>query len=103
LLARGSTRLAAVETLKTMKPGFPPALLTALRDLKATDGAMPTVRELTIRELAPGMILEQDLVSLKGIRLVPAGQEITRTLMIKLASVAEGVGVAEPFRVRVPT
>jgi hypothetical protein len=38
---------------------------------------------------------------LKGIRLVPAGHEVTRTLMVKLASCAEGVGVGEPFRVRV--
>jgi hypothetical protein len=47
------------------------------------------------------MVLEEDLVSPKGIRLVPAGQEVTRSLMVRLESIAGGVGVAEPFRVLV--
>jgi CheY-like chemotaxis protein len=103
LLMLGSKSLAAVDALQSMKPGFPPAVLNALRNLKATEKGTIAVRQVSVRELAPGMILDQDLVSPKGIRLVPAGQEVTRTLMVKLASIAEGVGVAEPFRVRVPT
>jgi hypothetical protein len=47
------------------------------------------------------MILEEDLVSPKGIRLVPAGHEVTRSLIVRLGSIAAGVGVAEPFRVLV--
>ena len=47
------------------------------------------------------MTLDEDLVSPKGIRLVPSGAEVTTTLMIRLTSIAAGVGVAEPFRVRV--
>ena len=49
------------------------------------------------------MLLDEDLVSPKGIRLVPSGHEVTRTLLVRLSSIADGVGVAEPFRVRVPT
>jgi hypothetical protein len=29
------------------------------------------------------------------------GQEVTRALIVRLTSIAAGVGVAEPFRVRV--
>ena len=47
------------------------------------------------------MILDEDLVTPKGIRLVPSGQEVTRTLIVRLTSIADGVGVAEPFRVQV--
>jgi len=47
------------------------------------------------------MVLDQDLVSSKGIRIVPEGQEVTRTLIVNLTSIASGVGIAEPFRVRV--
>ncbi len=54
-----------------------------------------------LKELAPGMILEEDVVSLKGIRLVPAGHEVTRALIVKLQSIAQGIGVTEPFRVKV--
>jgi hypothetical protein len=49
------------------------------------------------------MVLDEDLVSFKGIRLVPAGHEVTRSLIVRLNSIANGVGVAEPFRVRVST
>ena len=31
------------------------------------------------------MILDEDLVSLKGIRLIPSGQEVTRTVIVRLA------------------
>jgi hypothetical protein len=47
-----------------------------------------------------GMILDEDLVSPKGIRLVLSGAEVTQTLMIRLTNIASGVGIAEPFRVR---
>ena len=60
-------------------------------------------REVLLKDLSVGMLLDEDLVSPKGIRLVPSGQEVTRTLLVRLTSIAEGVGVAEPFRVRVPT
>jgi hypothetical protein len=49
------------------------------------------------------MILDEDLASPKGIRLVPAGHEVTRSLILRLDSIAAGVGVAEPFRVQVAT
>ena len=61
------------------------------------------VRQVRLKDLALGMILDEDLVSPKGIRLVPMGQEVTRTLIVRLTSIADGVGVAEPFRVRVAT
>jgi hypothetical protein len=56
-----------------------------------------------LKDLAVGMILDEDLVSPKGIRLVPMGQEVTRTLIVRLTSIASGVGIAEPFRVQVST
>jgi hypothetical protein len=37
------------------------------------------------------MILEEDIVSLKGIRLVPAGHEVTRSLIVRLNSIAGGI------------
>jgi hypothetical protein len=32
---------------------------------------------------------------------VPAGHEVTRALIVKLQSIAQGIGVTEPFRVKV--
>jgi hypothetical protein len=101
-ITRGLGREAALEAIRSLKLSAPPSLFTALRTV--TIARPPAViREVRLRDLLPGMVLEQDLVSAKGIRLVPAGQEVTRTLIVKLTSIAEGVGVAEPFRVRVIT
>lgn len=99
---RGATRESAADTLRKLSLGLPAPVLRALLSLKvAHQGLM--VRQVRVKDLAPGMILDEDLVSLKGIRLVPAGHEVTRTLIVRLTSIGDGVGVAEPFRVRVPT
>jgi CheY-like chemotaxis protein len=100
LTARGVNREAAVVALRARKPGFPQFVIKALPTLSHTSPER-IVREVRLKDLAIGMILDQDLVSPKGIRLVPMGQEVTRTLIVRLASIAGGVGVTEPFRVRV--
>jgi hypothetical protein len=38
-------------------------------------------------------------MSSKGIRLIPKGQEVTRTMLERLHSVAAGIGIVEPLRV----
>jgi hypothetical protein len=48
-----------------------------------------------------GMILEGEVLSTKGIRLVPKGAEITGSLLGRLRTIASGVGVAEPIAVSV--
>jgi response regulator RpfG family c-di-GMP phosphodiesterase len=102
LTTRGATREVAVERLRTSPLGFPQSVIKGLLTLSHA-GIERIVREVRLKDLAIGMILDQDLVSPKGIRLVPMGQEVTRTLIVRLASIAGGVGVAEPFRVRVST
>lgn len=101
LIARGTSREAAAEALRTSTLGLPPSVIKALLALKVA-GREFTHRQVRLKELTPGMILDEDLVSLKGIRLIPSGQEVTRTVLVRLTSIADGVGVAEPFRVRVP-
>jgi response regulator RpfG family c-di-GMP phosphodiesterase len=100
LLMRGSNREAAAESLRRANLGVPQAVLRALLSLKVVSPGT-IVRQVRLKDLMPGMILDEDVVSTKGIRLVQSGHEVTRTLIVKLTSFAEGVGVAEPFRVRV--
>jgi len=73
----------------------------AARQQQPADAASlsrPRRAPVRLLDLAVGMILDEDLVSPKGIRLVPMGQEVTRALIVRLTSIAAGVGVAEPFR-----
>jgi response regulator RpfG family c-di-GMP phosphodiesterase len=102
LIARGSNREAAVETLRKSALLLPQPVILALYSLPVANREF-IIREIRLKDLAVGMILDEDLVSPKGIRLVPLGHEVTRTLLVRLTSIADGVGVAEPFRVRVPT
>jgi len=101
LIVRGSNREAAVETLRASKFGLPGAILNALLTISITNHKR-VLRQIRVKDLVPGMILDEDLVSPKGIRLVPAGHEVTRSLIVRLTSIAEGVGVSEPFRALVP-
>jgi CheY-like chemotaxis protein len=98
----GGSAKAAVNAVRTSLPGAPESIFAALSTLIPTT-LKRISREIGVRELGSGMILDQDLVSPKGIRLVPAGQEVTVSLILRLQSIAAGIGVAEPFRVLVPT
>lgn len=101
LITRGASRETAADSLRASKLALPETVLKALLSLEVATREL-IVRQVRVKQLTPGMILDEDLVSSKGIRLVPAGLEITRTLIVRLMSIAEGVGVAEPCRVRVP-
>jgi response regulator RpfG family c-di-GMP phosphodiesterase len=99
LVARGTSRENAVNALRAPQFEFPPSVLRALLALPNAPNER-IVRQVHLADLTVGMILDEDLVSPKGIRLVPSGAEVTRTLMVRLTSIASGVGIAEPFRVR---
>lgn len=101
-VSRGSSREAAVESVSAALPGLPRTVCQALTNVHVATNKT-AVRQVMLKELVPGMILDEDLVSPKGIRLVSHGQEVTRTLIIRLTSIASGVGVSEPFRVRLPS
>ena len=98
----GMRREAAAAALKDSSLGFPSAVIEALRGL-VPSGQHLAIRQIRLKDLSPGMTLDEDLVTSKGIRLVPEGHEVTRSLIVRLNSIATGVGVAEPFRVRVST
>jgi DNA-binding NarL/FixJ family response regulator len=100
LVTRGADWENAVDALRTSKLGFPLYVIKALPTLSRVSQER-IVREVRLKDLALGMTLDEDLKSPKGIRLVPMGQEVTRALLVRLTSIAGGVGVAEPFRVLV--
>jgi CheY-like chemotaxis protein len=100
LVTAGMTRAEAVGRLEISRRDYPAALFGGLRKLSAGDRSL-VAREVRVKDLAPGMILDQDLMTPKGTLLVPVGHEVSCSLMVRLAAIAEHGGVAEPFRVRV--
>jgi hypothetical protein len=47
------------------------------------------------------MMIDADVTSARGTRLVPRGTEVSSTIIERLRAVATGVGVTEPIRVSV--
>ena len=101
LLTSGMKPALALDALRAPALALPPQVIEALRQVPAVGGQTVT-RLLNLQDLAPGMVVDQDVLSTKGLRLVPQGQAVTRTLLERLRSVAAGVGVVEPFRVQIP-
>ncbi len=99
LITGGQRPLVALQKLVESWPQLPQAVADALRRTRLVETEI-VVRAIGLADLAPGMVLDEDLKSKNGIRLVPQGQEVTNAVMVRLRSVAGGVGIREPFRVR---
>jgi CheY-like chemotaxis protein len=98
---KGLNAVAAAAALRTSRGAPPLVVLEAMKNLPiaARGHVMKSVRLL---DLAPGMLLDEALATCKGACLVPAGQEVTSHLLVRLKSIAASVQLQEPFRVRVP-
>jgi CheY-like chemotaxis protein len=100
LIAGGSKPAVALQKLTESWPGLPAGIGQSLRRAQLVAGEA-AVRNVRLAELMPGMVLDEDLRSSAGLRLVPKGQEVTNTLLVRLRSIASGIGIIEPFRVKV--
>ena len=83
------------------RPASAAAITDAMMKAPVAAGGHRESRSVSVNNLAVGMVLEDDVLSAKGIRLVPKGVEITGSLLGRLRTIASGVGVAEPIRVSV--
>ena len=94
---------AIVSALKATKPpSLPASVIEAMASLSSpTEQA--SMRFVRVLELAPGMVLDEPLVTQKGVVLVPADQEITQNLLARLRGLHSSIHIKEPFRVRCST
>jgi CheY-like chemotaxis protein len=90
---------AARRVLKAL-PELPKAVAAAVQ---ATALRSSRTNKLTVKVagLQIGMVLDEDLMSAKGMRLLPKGQEITESMLLRVQGFAESIGVSEPVRVSV--
>jgi hypothetical protein len=97
----GRSAQYAVHQIRQLAPHLPKAITAAMLTAPVTGGGRRESRTLPVSDLGIGMILESEVLSAKGIRLVPKGVEITASLLGRLSTIARGVGVAEPIQVSV--
>ena len=83
LLMKSISEEDAMDRLRTRKSEFSPQLLQALVGVNLESRGMVSRRMLVIN-LAAGMVLDQDLESKEGLLIIPKGQLLTTTLLIKI-------------------
>jgi FixJ family two-component response regulator len=97
LLSTGQAPSAAVMTMARETGAYEPDVLKAMASLKPPqDGAV--VRQLLFVELRSGMLLDEDVYSKNGTRIVGRGQRITSSMLERLRNYASLHGVREPIR-----
>ena len=101
LIVEGKSSIQAAEVIRIAGTKLPDTVVDALRTL-STAGKHRVMRRVRVVDLAPGMLLDEALLTHRGACLVPAGQEVTQTLILRLLGIANGVQLREPFRVQVP-
>jgi FixJ family two-component response regulator len=101
LVSQGRLPPAAAQQIRQLVPHLPQSITDAMITAPVSTGQRRETRSVTVNNLTVGMILEKEVLSTKGIRLVPKGAEITGSLLGRLRTIAGGVGVAEPISVSV--
>ena len=99
-IMRGNSVAEAVESLAT-HPDFDPRLVRLLEDFRRDASFSDVVRSVTLQELQPFMILDEDVKTLSGQVVVKRGREVSGVLLQRLRNFASGAGIKEPIRVRV--
>jgi response regulator RpfG family c-di-GMP phosphodiesterase len=77
---------------------YDPEVLAAMRRAMGVS-EIPRVRQLQVSELVDGMILADDVKSMRGTTLCAKGQEITPAIRFRLKNYVINVGLARPISV----
>jgi DNA-binding NarL/FixJ family response regulator len=99
----GRAPAAVVTALKALKPpALPASVIEAMCSL-SNSTQQASMRFVGVLDLAPGMVLDEPLLTQKGAVLVPADQEITQNLLARLRGLHSSIHIKEPVRVRSST
>ncbi|MDQ1289020.1 MAG: response regulator [Actinomycetota bacterium] len=82
---------------------FPGAVVEAVLTAVNHQLQRGVVSEVRVRNLLPGMIVEDDIITSNGLTLVRQGERVTEAMIARLLNFSRSVGVQEPFRVRSDT
>jgi ActR/RegA family two-component response regulator len=102
LIHKGTSRTEAVHLLARQNPNFSPKFFEALVSLdpNADEGI---IRRCSIEDLAPGMIIQDEVRTADGGLLVSKGQEVTPTVIFKLKNLQARRAIAGTVSVSLPT
>jgi response regulator RpfG family c-di-GMP phosphodiesterase len=98
LEAQGYGQAAALDKMSAVEGVYDAAIMSAAKSMIANSAARSSVAGVALRELAPGMVLAQDLVRKNGVVILPRGFEIDGGLLDHIRTFA-GEFNDEPIRV----
>lgn len=97
---RGVSQHQAIAEMLQRPDLYERRLVLPLQTLEST-APQTVVRVLRVRDLCPGMVLEEDIRTVTGSLVLAKGHEVSFALIERLRSYGQRVGVVEPFRVLV--
>ncbi len=101
LEARGVPKANALLRMKKKKGLYDPGVLSAFEAMFGIESKYE-VKDLSIAELEPHMILGQNIYTTSGALLISKGNEIGRVVLTRLKMIAETTRIKEPVRVFIP-
>ncbi len=107
LLATGDQPATALQRIEQSMPGVPKAVMAAVRAVHLHSAYMD-IRFVDFTELAPGMVLDEDVVTDTGDTVIFRGEEVTRTLLDQLRPAAQApdmggtTAISQKLRVLIP-
>lgn len=96
LVAHGASNAEALSTLEAEPNRYRPIVVKSMRSCVPLSRI---VRHVTVAEILDGMVLDENLMTLKGELLLARGSEVSRILKERLRTLASTRGVKEPIRV----
>ncbi len=100
LLFSGMKHIQAIQHLKKTEGVYNPKILAHLNDIKVNDEHI-RVMSLKVKDIAIGMVVEENIIAKNGALIAPKGQEVTWPVLQGLKNFSRQVGVQEPIRVRI--
>ena len=89
----------ALRCMKRKKSWYNPKILSLLSEMKPPEGHIE-VRNVSFRDIVPGMVAAEDVTAKNGALLIPKDQRITWAIIESLTNFERHVGIEEPIRVR---
>jgi response regulator RpfG family c-di-GMP phosphodiesterase len=97
-LERGLPAMDVIERLREQPDLYGPRIVEALEGLdRNLQSNIP--RSVSVLELEPGMVIDEDVYTKKDRYVVMKGQIVTATVLALLRTHAQTVGIKEPIRV----
>jgi len=98
LINSGFSKDAVISRMSDNKDKYNTYFLEKLANITIEKQAT-VYKTLLVREMIPGMILDEDIKARNGLIVIKKNQEVTLNILETLKSFNEGIGLEEPIRV----